>query len=326
MRRREFMMGLAGAAFATRDVSAAQAHIPVIGVLWHAGSPEAEQPYFDALMRGFRDLDYVEGRNVKFEHRFPNENPDRFQGMAEELVALRVDVIVAVGSVTAPYAKAATADIPIVFLFAANPVGSALVESLARPGGNITGLTQVGTDLTAKRFELLREVIPSISRVALLMNPAEPSASKYLKESAAAAVQLGLAVLSFDLPSLDQIEAVFEKMKQAQVQAVAFAPGGLLFQGRDELHKTALAYKMPSCGWSREVAASGHLLSYGADQIEMAHHVSVVVDKILRGTKPADIAVEQPTRFQLIVNLRIAKALELKIPETFLARADEVIE
>ncbi|HLG85242.1 MAG TPA: ABC transporter substrate-binding protein [Bradyrhizobium sp.] len=326
MRRRAFMMGLAGALLAARDASGAQERVPVIGVLWHAGSPEAEQPYFDALVRGFHDLGYVDGKTIKFEHRFPNESPDRFRDMAEELVALKVDAIVAVGSVTAPFVKKATSDIPIVFLFAANPVGSGLVKSLARPGGNITGLTQIGTDLTAKRFELLRELVPSMSRVALLMNPAEPSASQYLKEGAAAALQLGLTVLPFELRALDQIQAVFEKIKQAQTQAVAFAPGGLLFHGRDELHNVALAYKMPTCGWSREIAASGHLLSYGADQVEMAHHVSVLVDKILRGIRPGQIAVEQPTRFQLIVNLKTATALGLTIPETFLSRADEVIE
>lgn len=261
-----------------------------------------------------------------FEHRFPNESPDRFRSMASELAALKVDVIVTVGNVAAPYAKSATPDIPIVFLFVADPVGSHLVASLARPGGNITGLTQVATDLTAKRFELLREIVPSLSRGALLMNPAEPSAAQYLKEGEAAARQLGLDVLPFQFRSPDETETVFEKMKQAKVQALAFAPGGLIYQSRERLHKAALAHGMPTCGWSREIADSGHLLSYGADQVEMAHHVSLLVDKILHGVRPADIAVEQPTEFKLIVNQKIAKALELKVPETFLLRADEVIE
>ncbi len=277
-------------------------------------------------MRGFQDLGYTDGRNIRFEHRFPNENPDRFRSMANELAALKVDVIVTVGNVAAPYAKSATSDIPIVFLFVADPVGSGLVQSLARPGGNITGLTQVATDLTAKRFELLREIVPSLSRGALLMNPAEPSAAQYLKEGEAAAKQLGLDVLPFEFRSPNEVETVFEKMKQAKVQALAFAPGGLIFQSRDRLHEAVLAHGMPTCGWSREIAVSGHLLSYGADQVGMAHHVSFLVDKILRGAKPADIAVEQPTEFKLIVNQKVARALELKIPETFLLRADEVIE
>ena len=326
MRRRDFITALAGAALVAGPANAVQNTPTVIGVLWHAGSPGDEQPYFDALARGFRDLGYTEGQNVRFEHRFPNENPDRFRSMAKELAALKVDVIVTVGNIAAPYAKDATAEIPIVFLFVADPVGSKLVTSLARPGGNITGLTQVATDLTAKRFELLREIVPSMSRVALLLNPAEPSAQKYLREGEAAARQLDLTVLPFEFRSLDQVETVFAQMKQAKVQALAFAPGGLLFQSRDRIHTVALTYGIPTCGWSREIAVSGHLLSYGADQVEMAHHVSVLVDKILHGAKPADIAVEQPTRFQLIVNQKIAKALELKVPEAFLVRADEVIE
>lgn len=326
MRRRDFITGVAGAALVAGAANAVQNIPAVIGVLWHAGSPSDEQPYFDALVRGFRDLGYAEGQNIRFEHRFPNENPDRFRSMAKELVALKVDVIVTVGNIAAPYAKDATTDIPIVFLFVADPVGSKLVASLARPGGNITGLTQVATDLTAKRFDLLREIVPSMSRVALLLNPAEPSAQGYLREGEAAARQLGLTVLPFEFRSVDRVATVFEEMKQAKVQALAFAPGGLLFQSRNRIHNVALIYGIPTCGWSREIAVSGHLLSYGADQVEMAHHVSLLVDKVLHGAKPADIAVEQPTRFQLIVNQKIAKALELKVPEAFLVRADEVIE
>jgi putative tryptophan/tyrosine transport system substrate-binding protein len=326
MRRRDFITGVAGAALVGGAASAVQSTPAVIGVLWHAGSPGDEQPYFDALVRGFRDLGYAEGQSIRFEHRFPNEEPERFRSMAKELAALKVDVMITVGNIAAPYAKDATTEIPIVFLFVADPVGSKLVASLARPGGNITGVTQVATDLTAKRFELLREIVPSMSRVALLLNPAEPSAQRYLKEGEAAARQLGLTVRPFEFRSPDQVETVFEEMKQAKVQALAFAPGGLLFQSRDRIHKVALAYGIPTCGWSREIAVSGHLLSYGADQVEMAHHVSLLVDKILHGAKPADIAVEQPTRFQLIVNQKIAKALELKVPEAFLVRADEVIE
>ena len=325
MRRREFITGLAGAALMAGTTRAASTP-PVVGVLWHAGSANDEQPYFDALARGFRELGYGEGQNIRFEHRFPNENPDRFRSMAAELVAAKVDVIVTVGNITAPYARSATSSIPIVFLFAADPVGAGFVQSLARPGGNMTGLTQIATDLTAKRFELLREIVPSMSRVALLLNPAEPSAPGYLREGEAAARQLGLTVLLFEFRAAGEVEMVFKRMKEAKVQALAFAPGGLLYQSRDRLHQAALAHGIPTCGWSREIAVSGHLLSYGADQIEMARHVAVPVDKILRGTRPADIAVEQPTRFQLIVNQKIARALELKVPETFLLRADEVIE
>ena len=327
MKRREFIALVGGAAAWPVSAHAQQmAAMPTIGVLWHAGNAGEEQPYFNALMRGFKDLGYVEGRNIRFEHRFPNETPDRFRDMAAELVALKVNVIVTVGNITAPYAKNATTTIPIVFIFVADPVGLKLVESLARPGGNITGLSILSTDLTAKRFELLQEIVPRLSRVALLFNPAEPSAGQYLKEGQAAAAALGLSVLPFELRSLSEMESVFERMAQAGVQALSFGPGGLLFQGRDSLQKLALVHGMPTCGWSRETLASGLLLSYGPDQVEMAHRAPIFVDKILHGTKPSDIPVEQPTRFQLIVNQRTAKALNIAIPASFLIRADEVIE
>src|SRR5262245_64772268 len=175
--RREFITLLGGAAawpLAARAQHAGQ--LPTIGVLWHAGSPSEEQPYFDALIQGFKELGYVEGRNIRFEHRFPNEMPERFRQMAAELAALNVTTIMTVGNVTAQYAKAATTTIPVVFVFVNDPVGTKLVDTLARPGGNVTGHSVVGIDLTAKRFELLRELVPQFSHVALLVNPAEPPA------------------------------------------------------------------------------------------------------------------------------------------------------
>jgi putative ABC transport system substrate-binding protein len=326
--RRQFVSALGSASLAWPLAALAQqpAAMPTVGVLWHAGAPGEEQPYFDALMGGFKDLGYVEGRNIRFEHRFPNETPDRFREMAAELVTLKADVIMTVGNVTAPYAKNATTTIPVVFLFVADPVGLKLVDSLAQPGGNITGLSILATDLTAKRFELLRDIVPQLSRAALLYNPAEPSAGQYLKEGQTAAAALGLTVLPFELRSLGEMESVFGNMAQAGVQALALGPGGLLFQGRNSLQKLALGRGMPTCGWSRETAAAGLLISYGPDQVEMAHHAPVFVDKILRGAKPADLPVEQPTRFQLVVNQKTAKALNISIPGSFLLRADEVIE
>jgi len=327
MRRREFLTAFGGVVACSFAARAQQGtRVPTIGVLWHAGSANEEQPYFDALIRGFKDLGYVEGHNIKFEHRFPNETPDRFREMAAELVALKVDVIVTVGNATVSYAKNATATIPIVFLFVADPIGAQLVDSLARPGGNITGQAQLGADLTAKRFELLREFVPQLSRAALLFNPGEPTGERYLKEGRSAADTLGLTVLPFELRSLSEMESVFKRMAEAGVQAVSLGPGGLLFVGRASLQKLAIAHGMPTCGWSRETLVSGLLLSYGPDQVEMAHHQPVFVDKILRGARPADLPVEQPTRFQLVVNQKTAKALGLTIPPTLLTRADEVIE
>jgi putative ABC transport system substrate-binding protein len=326
MRRRDLIKGIAGSA-AWPLVAHAQSTtgIPTVGVLWHAGGPQEEQPYFDALMQGFKDVGYVEGRNIRFEHRFPNEIPDRFRQMAAELVALKVSVIVTVGNVTAPYAKEATAAIPIVFLFVADPVASKLVSSLARPGGNVTGQALLGTDLNAKRFELLRELVPHLSRVGFLLNPAEPSAAAYLKEGQAAAAALGLTVMPFELRSLDEMQGIFERITRAAAQALVLGPGGLLFQGRSNIAKLALMHGIPTCGWSRETSISGLLLSYGPDQVEMVRHTPTLVEKILRGAKPADLPVLQPTRFQLIVNEKTAKALKITIPGSILLRADEVI-
>jgi putative tryptophan/tyrosine transport system substrate-binding protein len=327
MRRREFLGVLSGAAAWPLALSAQQAaRIPTIGVLWHAGSPNEEQPYFDALIQGFKELGYSEGRNIRFEHRFPNEVPERFRQMAAELVALNVAAIVTVGNTTAQYAKEATATIPVVFVFVNDPVGTKLVDTLARPGGNVTGHSVVGIDLTAKRFELLREIVPQVSHVALLLNPAEPSGARYFEEGKAAARMLGLTVSPFELRSQSEMEDVFARMTQAGVQALALGPGGLLFQSKDSLARLTLAHRMPACGWSRETLAAGLLLSYGPDLVEIVRQAATFVDKILRGARPGEIAVQQPTRFQLIVNQRTAKALNINIPVSFFSRADEVIE
>jgi putative tryptophan/tyrosine transport system substrate-binding protein len=327
MRRRQFIAGLGGAVALPLAARAQPAgRIPTIGVLWHAASPSEEQPYFDALLQGFKELGYVEGRNIKFEHRFPNEIPERFRQMAAELASLNVAAIVTVGNTTAPYAKQATSTIPIVFVFVNDPVGMKLINTLARPGGNITGQSVVGIDLTAKRFELLREIVPQVSRVGLLFNPAEPSGPQYLAEGKAAAAALGLTVLPFELGALNEMESVFARMVQAEVQALALGPGGLLFQGKENLAKLALAHRMPACGWSRETLLSGLLLSYGPDLVQIVRQAATFVDKILHGAKPGDIPVQQPTRFQLIVNQRTAKALNINIPASFFLRSDEVVE
>jgi putative ABC transport system substrate-binding protein len=328
MRRREFLGVLGGAAVAWPIAANSQTagRIPTIGVLWHAGSPDEEQPYFDALIQGFKERGYVEGRNIRFEHRFPNETPERFRQMAAELVALNVTAIVTVGNVTAQYAKAATATIPVVFVFVNDPVGTKLVDTLARPGGNVTGHSVVGIDLTAKRFELLRELVPQVSHVGLLVNPGEPSAAHYFEEGRAAAAALGLTVSPFELRSLDEAETVFARMAQADVQALTLGPGGLLFQGRDKLAKFALAHRMPVCGWSRETLVSGLLVSYGPDLVQIVRQATTFVDKILHGAKPGELPVQQPTRFQLIVNQRTAKVLNINVPAAFILRADEVIE
>jgi putative ABC transport system substrate-binding protein len=326
MKRREFIGGLAATGLPLTALAQQAGRIPTIGVLWHAGNPSEEQPYFDALIQGFKELGYVEGRNIRFEHRFPNETPERFRQMAAELAALNVATIVTVGNQTAQYAKEATATVPVVFVFVNDPVGAKLVNTLARPGGNVTGHSVIGIDLTAKRFELLREIVPQALRVGLLLNPTEPSAAQYFAEGRAAAAALNLTVEPFEIRSLNEMDSVFTRIAQSGVQALALGPGGLLFQGKSDLAKMALVHRMPTCGWSRETLVSGLLLSYGPDLVQIVRQAATFVDKILHGAKPSDIPVQQPTRFQLIVNQQTAKALKINIPAFFLLRADEVIE
>ena len=326
--RREFISALGGVVVTWPLAVHAQqvGRIPTVGVLWHAGSAEQEQPYFGALLEGFKDLGYVEGKNIRLEHRFPNETPERFKSMAAELVSLKVDVLVTVGNPTAPYAKDATSTIPIVFLFVSDPVRAKLVDSLARPGGNATGLSNFATDLTAKRIEFLKEIVPGLSRVGLLVNPSEPSSNQYVDEGKAAAAALALAVQTFEVRSLEELEPAFAAMVKGGVQAGTFGPGGLLFQGRVVIDRLAIAHRLPICVWSRETLVSGALMSYGPDQVAIARSVAVYVDNILKGAKPAELPVQQPTKFQLLINLKTAKTLGLTIPESFLVRADEVIE
>src|SRR5262245_39415841 len=252
--------------------------------------------------------------------------PERFRQMAAELAKLNVSAIVTVGNRTAQYAKEATATIPVVFVFVNDPVGAKLVNTLARPGGNITGHSVVGIDLTAKRLEFWRELVPQVAPAALPLNPAAPSAAQYCAEGKAAATALGLTVSPFELRSLNEMENVFASMKQAGVQAVSLGPGGLLFQGKVDLAKLTLSHRMPTCGWSRETLVSGLLLSYGPDLVKIVSQAATFVDKILRGSKPGELPVQQPTRFQFIVNQRTAKVLNINVPASFILRADEVIE
>ena len=325
MRRREFIT-LLGAAVAWPLAARAQGQnrIPKIGILWHAASAEEEAPFFGELIQGFRNLGYVEG-GIVLEHRFPNELPELFTSMAAELVSLKVDVLVAVGG-AAPYAKKATTTIPIVFMYVPDPIGSNLVQSVRRPGGNVTGLSNFSRDLSAKRLEYLKEIVPNLSRVGLLLNPAAKVSGLYIEESNAAGPKLGLTTQAFQVSSLGGLEDAFDAMVKAGMQAVVVNAESLFYQGKETIAKLALARRLPTCVWNRELAETGALVSYGTDQRAIARRVAYYVDRILKGEKPADIPVEQPTRFQLVINLKTAKALAIDVPPLLLTLADEVIE
>jgi putative ABC transport system substrate-binding protein len=331
MRRREFITllgGVAATAIWSRVAHAQRTgRVPTVGVLWHAASAEEEGPYFRALIEGLRALGHAEGRNIKFEHRFPNEMPERFKSMAAELVSLNVDVLASVGNVAAPYAKNATTTIPIVFMLVADPVESKLVESFARPGGNATGLSTFAADLVGRRLQVLKEMIPGLSRFAQLVNPNAPASRMNIEMTRAAAAELGLALRTFEVRSLDQLESAFDAMARAGMQAVTLGQGeGLPFQGRHIIAKLAIAHHLALCAFSRETFEPGALMAYGTDHLAIVRRAAAYIDKILKGAKPTELPVEGPTKFELLINLKTAKALGLEIPPTLLARADEVIE
>ncbi|HEY5127461.1 MAG TPA: ABC transporter substrate-binding protein [Bradyrhizobium sp.] len=328
MRRREFIKAtLVVAAFSPRGVLAQQSQkIPRIGVLWHAGSAQAEGTNFPALVKGFSDLGYIEGRNIVLEHRFPNEVPAQFERMAAELVASGVDVLVAVGANAAPYAKAATTVIPVVFTLVPDPLGSNLVKSLARPEANVTGFSNSASDLVGKRLELLRELVPELSRVALLVNSNSKLATRYSDGFQAAASNLGLSGSTFTWLKPEDLESVFAAMKAADVQALMINPDGWAFTYRAAVAKLAMANRLVLSSWSRQTFDAGAFMSYGVDHDAICHRVAVYVDKLLKGAKPGDLPVELPTKFEFLISLRTAKALGRDVPAAMLSRADEVVE
>jgi putative tryptophan/tyrosine transport system substrate-binding protein len=326
MNRRDFLPLICGAIAALPSAAHAQKdRIPRIGVLWHAGSAEEEGAYYTGLLQGFRDLGYREGRNITFVHRFPNEMPERFRSMIAELVALKVDVLITVGTQTAPYARDATTSIPVVFIFVPDPVGSKFVDSLARPARNMTGLTQFGADIVVKRLQFLKDIVPDLSRVALLVNPNTEVAPLYKRVTEAAAAQLGLVNHTFEARSVDELDRAFDAMVNAGMQAVTINGEGLAYQQRANIAKMTLARRLPLGVWSKETFDAGALISYGADQVAMCRRGPVFVDKILKGAKPGDLPVEQPTKLEFFVNVKTAKALGLVVPHFLLMRADTVI-
>ena len=322
MKRRDVMALIAGAAVAP-TVGHAQARVPKVGVLWHAADREGEWPYYGSLLEGFEALGYGPGK-IELFHRFPDETPDRFRGMAAELVALAPDVLVGVGG-AAPYLKAATSTVPIVFVYVADPIGAGLVESIRHPGGNATGLTNFGLELIGKRLEFLKEIVPPLARVAMIVNPTNPISSFYIGQANAAGQKLGLTCKPYDVATLAALEPAFDAMVADRMEAVLFNSESLFYVGRKRIAELALAAKLPVCGYVKEVLEAGALLSYGADQRLIARRAAAYVGRILKGERPADMPVDQPTSFQLCLNLTAAKARGLTLPATLLARADEVI-
>jgi putative tryptophan/tyrosine transport system substrate-binding protein len=318
---------LVGAVAAVPRIGRAQPgqKIPTVAHLWHAGSAKEESPYYEALIEGFSKLGYTDDRNFRLLHRFPNEKPEKFRSMAAELVSMNVDVLMG-GAVASSYLREATKTIPIVFMFVPDPVGMRFVQNLARPGGNATGLANFGIDIAGKRLQLLSELVPGLSRVGVLTNYNSEVNVLTANVLIAAGDQLGLKLQTFAARSQDEMEPALDDMVKAGMQALILSQGGAAFQARHIIPKLALARGLPMCSYSRETFEDGALLSYAADQIEMCRRSAVYADKILKGAKPGEIPVEQPTKLELLINLKTAKALGLEIPPSLLARADDVIE
>jgi putative ABC transport system substrate-binding protein len=324
MRRREFL-GVVGAAAAWPLAARAQpSQLPTIGVLGPTTASVAAQ-WTGALVQRLRELGWIEGRSLAIKYRWAEGRAERAAEIAAEFVRLKVDVIVTAGHSNVVAAKQVTSVVPILFVGAGDPVGTGLVASLARPGGNVTGLSSQSTDLAAKRIELLREVVPGLRRLAIMAYVGAPIAMLETGEARAAALTLGLEAITLEIRQAEDITTAFEALK-GRAEALYLASGQLLNINRLRINALALAAHLPTMHTFRALVESGGLMFYGPNFQHLSRRAADYVDKILRGTKPADIPVEQPTKFDLVINLKTAKALGLEIPLTLLARADEVLE
>lgn len=324
---RNVVFGLLASAFlATAPLAYAQQpqKVPRIAYLG-GGSAELEKAWLDAFLQGLRELGYFEGKNIVVERRFAAGRYDELPELAAELVRLKVDVILAASTPVAHSAKKATSAIPVVMVVA-DPIGTGLVSSLAKPGGNLTGLSDFHGDLITKRLEILKEVVPSASRIAVLLNPGNPSCSLQMKDLAAVAPALGLTLFAVEARVPDEIAPGFTTMKMQRAGAVLVCGDRLFSTYRRPIFDLANKNRFPAIYSTKEYPEAGGLMSYGANFPDLYRRAATYVDKILKGTKPADLPVEQPTKFEFIVNLKTAKQIGLAIPPNVLVRADKVIK
>ena len=297
---------------------------PRLGVLM-SGSPEARRAVLDAFRQGLRDFGYTEGQNIVIEYRFTEGRDERLSDLAAELVQLKVDVIVTSGIPPPLAAKKATKTIPIVMGVVGDAIGTGLVDSLARPGGNVTGLTLLAPELSGKRLELLKETVPKLSRVAVLLNPANPGTALYRKEVEVAGRSLGVELHILEASRPNELASALSGTKTARVQALITLNDTMFFSQQIQIANLAAKSGLPAMFPESEYVNAGGLMSYGPNLPDLFRRAATYVDKILKGTKPADLPVEQPTKFEFIINLKTAKQIGLTIPPNVLARADWVI-
>ena len=330
MRRREFIHFLGCSFLVCPCVALAQqsGKQTTIGVLSsNSRADSVITKFLQAFRQRLEHLGHIEGRDIAIEFRYADNNFDRLPGLAAELVKQKVDIIVTLNTSTAVAARKATSAIPIVAISVTDPVGQGLVESLARPGGNVTGLSfSVGLDIFSKSLELLKEAVPGLQMVALLVNPANPFHEAAANQMEAAARGLNLRAGVFQARRPEEIATAFEAIAQAHYGAVCIVADALFGSERSQIVKLAMTYQLPSMHQLRDAAEAGGLMSYGPDSTDMYRRAATYVDAIIRGAKPADLPVQQPTKFELVINLATARALGLTILPTLLVRADEVIE
>jgi putative tryptophan/tyrosine transport system substrate-binding protein len=327
MRRREFVALFAGVAVAWPLAAQAQqaAKLPKLGFLT-AGGPGVGSPGLPALLEGLRQLDWIEGKTIVVEYRYAENHNDRLPELAAELVRLNVNVIVAAGTLAPLSAKRVTTTIPIVMTSAGDPLENGLVASLAQPGGNVTGLSMMMSELSGKRLELLKQLVPGLLRVAVLWNSTNPYPTIVFKETQDAASRLGIHVQSLEVRGPSDFATMFEFARQNRPDAFFTIDDPLILSQRNQILDFAVANRLPAIYGVREFAVAGGLMAYGSSIPDLYRRAATFVDKILRGAKPGKLPVEQPTKFDLVVNLKTAKALGLKVSDKLIALADEVIE
>jgi putative ABC transport system substrate-binding protein len=324
MRRRNVILGLGAVAAWPRAAGAQQAgKVHKLGFLGGANA-DGYAPQMEALRLGLRDYGYIEGKNVVLEERWADGRYDRLPALAAELVGLNVDVIVTQGTPAAFAAKRATPTIPIVMAIVGNPVETGIVKSLSRPGANITGSSFFWADVVAKRLELMKEVMPGLARGGILLNPDNPAMAAMLRVVGERARAINIELRPLNARSLDELDGVLGLAKE-QTEALTVIEDGLFLANAKRIADLAIANRLPSIGF-REYCQAGGLVAYGVDFPYIWRQAGVLIDKILRGAKPADLPIQQATRFEIVINLRTVKVLGLTVPPTMLLRADEVIE
>ena len=325
MRRRELLLLATAMTASARSLRAQQRAMPVIGFL-NTGSPDTDLPFVVAFRQGLGDAGFVEGQNVAMEHRWAEGHYDRLPVLVGELVSRKVDVIAAGGDAAVIAAKGATSTIPIVFFNGGDPLAMGLIASLAHPGGNLTGFSTFAAELLPKRLELLSELAPQARVIAMLVNPSDPNAERFINEMEQVARAKGVNLRILKAGTEGEIDDAFASLVQLRADGLIVSPNAFFVSRREQLVALATRYAVPAIYSRRQFATAGGLISYGSSLTAVYRRMGIYAGKILNGAKPADLPVQQPSIFQLVVNLKTSKALGLTIPPSILARADEVIE